>query len=126
MTRTSLVNFENLVVMSSTEVATATNDVLTSKSSVTGLKSRDGHVDESSVSHVGPCHHRLAVDNDAGSVPLEMRSAGLKTDGTCRQFALDVASWMKATRFPTNVFQRVEKSWIQVSTIDESVHMYDS
>jgi hypothetical protein len=118
----SLVRLENLSVMSSLEAVTDTKVFLISKSSVAGLKSVEGQLDEVCNSQSGPCHHKVSVDSVVGSVPREIKSAGFDADGTCLHVAAAVASWMSATRLPTKVFQRVDVPRIQVSTIKESVH----
>ena len=101
-------NLENLSVISSLSVVTDTNVFLISKSSVAGLKSIEGQLHKFCESQSGPCHHNVAVDSVVGSVPREIRSAGFDEDGTCLHVASAVASWMKAIRLPTKVFQRVD------------------
>ena len=92
MTLVSPRNLENILVKSSTGVMTVTSDFFISSPCVVGLKSLEGQVDESWSSQSGPCCHNAAVANVVGSVPLEMRSAGLDEDGTCLHVALEVAS----------------------------------
>ena len=77
---------------SSLVVVIATSVFFISKSSVTELKLSEGPVVDSCSNQSSPCHHRVDVDNDIGSAPLGMRSAGFDNDGTCLQVALDVAS----------------------------------
>jgi hypothetical protein len=52
--------------------------VLISSFSEGGLKSAAGQLDGSCVSHCGPFHHNVDLDNVEGSTPLETRSAGLE------------------------------------------------
>jgi len=51
-----------------------------------------GQADVSLMIQLGPFHHRVEVDRMVGSMPREMRSAGLSDYGTCRQVADDVSS----------------------------------
>ena len=74
------------------------------------------------VSHGGPFHHSVDVESDVGSVPLDIRSAGLDEDGTCLHVAAAVSSCMSATLFPTKVFHLLGGSCINDKTIEESVH----
>ena len=101
-------NLENLSVISSLGVVTDTNVFYFSKSSVAGLKSVEGQLYKFCESQSCPCHHNLAVDSVVGSVTREIRSAGFDDYGTCLHVTSTVASWMKATRLPTKVFQRVD------------------
>ena len=101
-------NLENLSVISSLGVVTDTNVFLNYKFSVAGLKSIEGQLHTFCESQSGPCYHNVAVDSFVGSVPREFRSAGFDDDGTCLHVASTVAFWMKATRLPTKVFQRVD------------------
>ena len=101
-------NLENLSVISSLGVVTDTNVFLISKSSVAGLKSIEGQLHKFCESQSVPCHHNVAVDSVFGSVPRDIRSVAFDDDGTCLHVASTVASWMKATRLPTKVFQRVD------------------
>ena len=64
-------------MMSSGGCRTATCTFLISKLSVGVLTSVVGQLDGSCESHCGPFHHGVDVDNVEGSIPLEMRSAGL-------------------------------------------------
>ena len=50
---------------------------LISRLSVGVLISVLGQLDGSCESHCGPFHHSVDVDRVVGSIPLEMRSAGL-------------------------------------------------
>ena len=50
---------------------------LISKLSVGELISVVGQLDGSCESHYGPFHHIVDVDSVMGSIPLDMRSAGL-------------------------------------------------
>jgi hypothetical protein len=106
ITRLSWSWLENLAVMSLRGSAHITKVFFTFKFSVATLKFREGQLDASCNSQVGPCHHSMAVDSEAGSVSLDMRSAGLAEDVTCLHVASEVASWMRVTRILMNVFQR--------------------
>ena len=64
---------------------------LISKLSVGELISVIGQLDDFCESHCGPFHHSVDVDN-VGSIPLDMRSAGLDCDGTCLHVAAAVSS----------------------------------
>ena len=64
---------------------------LISKFSVGVSISVVGQVDGSCESHCGPFHHSVDADN-AGSIPLDMRSAGLDLDGICIHVAAAVSS----------------------------------
>jgi hypothetical protein len=69
-----------------------------------GMSSDVGQLDGSCRSHCGPCHHNVEVDNVVGFVPREMRSAGLCCVCTCCHVADEVASCMRATLFPTIIY----------------------
>jgi len=73
----SLFNLENLCVMSSGVCRHAMCTFLISRLSVSVLISVVGQLDGSCESHCGPFHHSVDVDRILGSIPLEMRSAGL-------------------------------------------------
>jgi len=64
-------------VMSSGVCRSATCTFLTSKFSVGVLTTVVGQLDGSCERHCGPFHHSVDVDSVVGSVPLDMRSAGL-------------------------------------------------
>jgi len=70
----------------------AMHALLSSTPSVGGLSSMSGQADVSLMIQLGPFHHRVEVDRMVGSMPREMRSAGLSDYGTCRQVADDVSS----------------------------------
>ena len=91
-TRLSLVSLENLSVMSSLASMSATSVFFISKLSVAILKSREGQWDASCNNHSGPCPHSGVANKTVGLMPLEIRSAGLEDDGTCRHVAPIVAS----------------------------------
>jgi len=108
VTLMSLLSLENLCVMSSGGCSRATCTFLISKFSVGVLNSVVGQLDGSCESHCGPFYHSVDVASVDGSIPLEMRSAGLDWDGTCLHVAEDVSSWMVATLLPTNVFHLMD------------------
>ena len=57
-------------------------------------------------SHSGPDHHRLDSIKLRTDVPLDAKSAGLNSVGTCFQSLGEITSIMSDTRFDKNVFQR--------------------
>jgi len=61
------------------------------------------------------------VDGGKGSIPCEVRSAGLEKDGTGLHIAEDVSSRMMSTLLPTDVFLLVNGRCSHVSTIEDSV-----
>jgi hypothetical protein len=124
MTLMSLWSLENLWVKSSGVCRQATCTFLSSISSVEMLNSAVGQLDGSSRSHCGPFHHSVDVASVAGSIPLEIRSAGLAWDGTCLHVAEDVSFCIMVIRLPTNVLHLFDGPCIHVKTIDESVHRY--
>ena len=65
---------------------------LVSSVSVGILNSAVGQQNGSCDSHDGPFHHSVDVVSVVGSIPLEIRSAGLDCDGTCLHVAVDVSS----------------------------------
>ena len=73
----SLFNLENLCVMSSGGCRYAMCTFLISRLSVGVLIYVVGQRDGSCESHCGPFHHSVDVDRVVGSIPLEIRSAGL-------------------------------------------------
>jgi len=77
ITLMSLLNLENLCVMSSGGCRHATCIFLISRLSVVVLISVVGQLDDSCESHCGPFHHSVDVDSIVSSIPLEMRLAGL-------------------------------------------------
>jgi hypothetical protein len=76
VTLMSLLSLENHCMMSSGGW-TATCTFLISRISVGVLNSVVGQLNGSCVSHCGPFHHSVDVDNVVGSTPLEMTLAGL-------------------------------------------------
>jgi hypothetical protein len=120
ITLMSLFSLEYLCVISSGEI-TATCTFQISRISVV-LYSVAGHLDGSCVSHCGPFHHSVDVDNVVGSLPLDIRTAGLDLVGTCLQVAETFSSCMMATLLPTNVFHLFDGTCIYVNTMEESVH----
>jgi len=77
VTLMSLFNLENLCVMSSGGCRHAMYTFLISSLSVGVLISDVGQLDGSCESHCGPFYLSVNVDSVVGSLPLEMRSAGL-------------------------------------------------
>jgi len=77
ITLMSLLNLENLCVMSSGGCRHAMCTFLISSLFVGVLNSVVGQLDCSCESYCGPFHQSVDVDRVAGSIPLEMRSAGL-------------------------------------------------
>jgi len=122
MTLMSLWSLENLWEMSSGFCRNATCTFLNSNVSVGVLNSVVGQLHGSCNSHCGPFHHSVDVVSVEGSIPLEIRSAGLDCDGTCLHVAEDVSSWIVVTRLPTNVFHLLDGPCIHVKTMGESVH----
>jgi len=82
MSLLSLFNMENLCVMSSGGYRRVTCTFLISRLSACVLTSVVDQLDGSCESHCGPFHHSVDVDNIEGSIPLEMRTAELDSDGT--------------------------------------------
>jgi len=121
ITLTSLFSLENRYVMSSGGW-NATCTFLISRFSVGMLNSVAGQLDGSCVSHCGPFHHSVDVDNVVGSTPLEIRSAGLDWVGTCLHVAEAVSSCVTVTLLPTNAFHLFGGPCIHVSKMEESVH----
>ena len=68
----------------------------------------------------GPHHHELDSIKLRTDVPLDAKSAGLNSVGTCFQSLGEITSIMSDTRFDTNVFQRRRSPDIQAKVIVES------
>ena len=77
ITLMSLFNLENLCVLTSVVCRHAMCTFLISRLSVGVLISVVGQLDDSCESHCGPFHHSVDVVSVVGSIPLDMRSAGL-------------------------------------------------
>ena len=77
ITLMSLFNLENLCVMTSVVCRHAMCTFLISRLSVGVLISVVGQLDGCCESHCAPFHHSVDVDSVVGSIPLDMRSAGL-------------------------------------------------
>jgi len=73
--------------------------------------------------HCDLLHHKAGEERVAGSFPRDAKSAGLDWDGACLQVADNVSSAMV---FPTNILHLLDGSFIQVSTVEESLHRMDS
>jgi len=86
------------------------------------LSSNIGQINSSSDDLCGPFQHIVDRGNVEGSIPREMKSAGLDWDGAGPHIAEDVYSWMMVILLPKDVFQLVNGPCIHVSTIEESVH----
>ena len=80
---------------------------LISRLSVVVVASVVGQLDGSCDDLCGPFLHGVDVGSVEGSIPFEMRSAGLDWNGTCLHIAEEVSSWMMATLLPTDVFHFV-------------------
>ena len=72
-----LFNLKNLCVISSGGCSHAMCTFLISRLSVGEFICVVGQLEGSCESHCGPFHHRVDVDRVVGSIPHEMRSAGL-------------------------------------------------
>jgi hypothetical protein len=92
MTLMSLFNLENLSVRSSGGCSSASCAFLISRFSVGALTSVAGQLDGSCESYCGPFHHNVQIESVVGSVPLEIKSAGLDCVGTCFHVAVAVSS----------------------------------
>ena len=73
-------------------------------------------------SRSGPDHHQLDSIKLRTDVPLDAKSAGLNSVGTCFQSLGEIKSIMSDTRFVTNVFQRRGSPDIHAKVIVESDH----
>ena len=73
-------------------------------------------------SHSGPDHHKLDSIKLRTDVPLDAKSAGLNSVGTCFQSLGEITSKMSDTRFDTNVFQRRGSPDIHAKVTVESDH----
>ena len=73
-------------------------------------------------SHSGPEHHKLDSVKLRTDLPIDAKSAGLNSVGTCFQSLRYITSIMTDTRFDTNVFHRRGSPDMHAKVIAESDH----
>ena len=125
MVLTNLSMDENSAPNSSEAVCTIFTVCFVSGRGRSGLiSSLSGHSSSGCISHGGPSHHSFMSSRSFGIVPLDTRSAGLLSVGTCFQCVAGTLLRMSSTWFTTKILRVAVLVLSQRTTVEESVQAY--